>query len=274
MTTLASTISSVGGIREIKWDFGQQSWALTKTIVEIDQIEKISQEDNQTSTFSATGDLDAETVYAKYIAKVRRLSTLKLPGFKSCMNDMLYFGLEANAATLTHLDLSGAKNLKGMGDRFVGAIRHMKQLKFLGLIKTDLHNSHTKDLVKVLMNAEYIQELKISMPYWPSTALEMNKRLVIDRWMVTKDTKDAVFNSIFTVMGIGLSPFKLCDDILGDQGTDYVYVCEALGLIAPLQKLTVKIHGFIAWNNWTERQIRKSRKDASNDKPLAISFEN
>jgi hypothetical protein len=272
---LCAVIGAMPSVREIKLD-AAPIWELEQAIIAIDQIDRISHEGTGTRSFKATGpDTDSgELDSLRYVFKVKRLSMLYLTAFKSCVSNMFYSGLGANAATLTHLDLSGAKNLKDKGDLFVNTVSQLKHLQFLGLLKTDLYNGHTVDLVRALIDKEHLSELKISMPYWPSLAFEMNKRLVIDRWMETKDLKDIIFNTISTGAGIGLSPFRLCDDLLGDQGMDYADVCKNLGKIKPLQKLTLKLGGLIGWYRWTTKQITQYRKDAGNNKPLEITYEN
>jgi hypothetical protein len=78
-----------------------------------------------------------------------------------------------NSDTLTHVDLTGLKELSHLADYFTKGVAFLPKLVSLKLLHTDLTNEQTQSLATALEKKTSLEHLELRMPYTTHTGLEV-----------------------------------------------------------------------------------------------------
>ena len=108
----------------------------------------------------------------KLLPKVQGLEELNLAGMPGLDEMDFPKFLVQNAATLKHLDLTGAPFSDEKGAGFVQALGQMTNLETLKLIGFYMSNDNTVSLAQTMGNKTNIKEVHLAMPYWPCGVFE------------------------------------------------------------------------------------------------------
>ncbi|MFI0478300.1 MAG: hypothetical protein ACH349_04145 [Candidatus Rhabdochlamydia sp.] len=203
------------------------------------------------------------------------IKTLTRDIFKEIgLTDSQIIKLAIKSRSLEHLDVSGIKGLCEQGDQFIAAIRLMKNLQSLNVLKADLSNSQTVALSKVLLDKEQLKNVKLTLPYVASNALPFVRDLYKHSW----DHRDAKGGWALLAIDVLLSPIMVPAvatimagfDMLGMPywNDPFVFTYRALASIPSLETLTLETSGIFDRKGFIENEIKDLRANRIRNKSL------
>ncbi len=175
-------------------------------------------------------------------------------------NPGFYEALRLNAPTLTYLNLSYAKGFEYSEEVLLSHVDTMVKLQTLSIVRTDLSNIGTLNLVRKLQTKP-IQDLRMTMPWsWFNYTDFVSNQI--------NDNGPYGYGSL--ILGLVATPLLLVADLKGDQGDYYESTCMGLARISSLKILKLGLRGFRRYPEWTRKEIERYRNSAHG--PLTFEF--
>ena len=217
----------------------------------------------------------------KLLPKLGGVKKFEVPGMKlehwiplpqvGVKQDILNQALARNAATITHLNCAGLKDLGHRDDHFVKAVQSMVNLQTINTLGAGLSNNDIILLAKALEDKQNLKEVSIDMPYHLSGGLELTTKVYGD--FVHDATKSQSFvsrmgNTLMFGGQILLAPiagpmtFAIGSlvDIFDWYGLDFGHALLHLNKIKNLERLNLHLCNVIKWEDYLRQKINEFRQ--------------